>query len=349
MEVKDFRVLIKHSFLMGQSVAQTLHWLQDCYPGSAPSESKIRRWMNQFQRGDFSTLDGDRTGRPRESVTPEFIQKVYELVRADRRIKVSEIANILRISVGSVFTILHTHLDMKKLFARWVPRGLTLDQKAQRIEDSSRCLEIMGHDKKNFFRRYVTMDETWIHHYVPESKQQSAQWIGPGETRPKRFKTQTSAGKVLASVFWDANGILFIDYLEHGKTINSQYYIALLEKLLEEIHEKRPGMQRKKILYHQDNAPAHRSMLTMAKLNEIRFELLPHPPYSPDLAPSDYYLFSDLKQHLRGQRYHSNAEVIGATEGYFAGKDKSFFKKGIEMLEKRWTKCITLSGDYVEE
>jgi hypothetical protein len=59
-------------------------------------------------------------------------------------------------------------------------------------------------------------------------------------------------------VFWDAEGILFIDYLEKGKTITTEYYSSLLTRLDEQIHEKRPGLQKKKIIFHQDNAPAHK-------------------------------------------------------------------------------------------
>ena len=91
-------------------------------------------------------------------------------------------------------------------------------------------------------------------------------------------------------------------------------------------------MAKKKPLFQQDNAPVHKSMKTMVKLNDLRFELLPHPPYSPDMAPSDFYLFADLKKILQGTRFISDDEVIAATEAYFEAKDKSFQKKGIESL-----------------
>ena len=71
------------------------------------------------------------------------------------------------------------------------------------------------------------MDETWIYHYTPETKRLSADWTAAGKSRPKRSNTQQWAGKVMASVFWDAHGTFFIDYLEKGKTINSDYYMAL--------------------------------------------------------------------------------------------------------------------------
>ena len=147
---------------------------------------------------------------------------------------------------------------------------------------------------------------------------------------------QTSADKVLASVFWDVQGILSIDYLEKGRTINSKYYIALLVCLKKEIAKKWPQRKKKNVLFQQDNALCHKSIATMAKLHALHFKLLPHPPFSPDLAPSDYWLFSDLKRMFQGKRFGSNEEVISETEFYFEAKDKFFYKKGIELLEKHW-------------
>lgn len=108
-------------------------------------------------------------------------------------------------------------------------------------------------------------------------------------------------------------------------------------------------MAKKKPLFHQDNAPCQLSMATMVKLYELRFESLPHPSYSPDLAPSDSWLFADLKKMLQRKRFYSNDEVMAATEAYFEAKDKAFYKHGIEKLEKRWTDCIALDGNYVDE
>ena len=86
-------------------------------------------------------------------------------------------------------------------------------------------------------------------------------------------------------------------------------------------------MKKKKVLFHQDHAPCHKSLATMDKLNELTFELLPHPPYSPDMAPSEYYLFADLKKMLQEKRFYSNEEVIAETNACFENKDKSFYKK----------------------
>ena len=77
--------------------------------------------------------------------------------------------------------------------------------------------------------------------------------------------------------------------------------------------------------------------------------MLPHPPCSPDLVPSEYWLFADLKKMLQGKRFGSNKKMIAETETYFESKDESFYKKGIEKLEKRWNECITLERNYVDE
>jgi len=103
-----------------------------------------------------------------------------------------------------------------------------------------------------------------------------------------------------------------------------------------------------KVLFHHDNAPAHTSALAKAKLFELGYELLPHPPYSPDLAPCDFF-FSNLKKSLAGHKFAPNEEVVEATEAYFADLEKTYFSDGLKKLEHRWVKCIQLKRDYVEK
>ena len=90
------------------------------------------------------------------------------------------------------------------------------------------------------------------------------------------------------------------------RTTNSEYYIALLVHLKEEIAKKWSQVKNKKVLFHQDNAPCYKSIATMAKLHELHFELLLHPAYSQDLASSGYWLFADLKKMLQKKRFGSN-------------------------------------------
>jgi [histone H3]-lysine36 N-dimethyltransferase SETMAR len=152
----------------------------------------------------------------------------------------------------------------------------------------------------------------------------------------------------MASVFWDSKGILLIDYLQTGKTITGEYYTNLLDQLNANIRQKRPGLEKKKIIFHQDNAPVHKCSKALVKLKELHYRLLEHPPYSPDLAPSDFHLFPNLKKFLRGKRFSNNDEVIATVNEYFEGLPENHFRDGINKLENRWNRCIELFGEYVE-
>ena len=133
---------------------------------------------------------------------------------------------------------------------------------------------------------------------------------------------------------------LFIDYLEKGRTINIKYYIALLVSLKEELVKKRPQMKKKNVLFHQDNAPGHKLIVTMAKLHGLHFELLPHSPYSPDVAHSGYWLFVDLKRMLQRKRFSSKEEVISENWGVFWGQKQTVLQErhriGREALESEY-------------
>jgi histone-lysine N-methyltransferase SETMAR len=139
------------------------------------------------------------------------------MILDDRRMKVHEIAETISISKERGGYILHEELDMKRLCARWVPRLLTADQKRTRMRISEQCLERFNKNKTDFVRRFITMDETWIHHYTPKSKKQSKQWTEASCSAPKKTCSVPSAGKVMSSVFRVAEGIYLLIILKRIK------------------------------------------------------------------------------------------------------------------------------------
>nr|XP_042912547.1 protein GVQW3-like [Parasteatoda tepidariorum] len=149
MEKTEFRVLIKHCFLMGKNTVQAKQWIDKCYPDSCPSKATICRWFAEFKRGRTDTNDAERSGRPVEAVTPENVSEVTKIIMKDRKVKLREIAEMTQISYGSVFTILHEKLSMKKVFSKWVPRLLSMEQKQQRVDDSESCLSLFTRNKKD--------------------------------------------------------------------------------------------------------------------------------------------------------------------------------------------------------
>ena len=87
----------------------------------------------------------------------------------------------------------------------------------------------------------------------------------------------------------------------------------------------------------------------MATIHDCGFQVVPHPPYSPDLAPSDFHLFPNLKKDLAGQRFTTDEEVIDAVDSYREDQPKIFYCSGKEALGHRWRKCVDSQGDYVEK
>ena len=118
---------------------------------------------------------------------------------------------------------------MHKLTARWVTKSLSDAQMATRASVYSALLKQFRSKEDDFLSRLVTIDETWVHYYEPENKAQSPQSVGPGSPRPKKFKMQPCAGKVMATVFWDAQGVIMLDFLAKKSTVIGAYYANLLD------------------------------------------------------------------------------------------------------------------------
>jgi histone-lysine N-methyltransferase SETMAR len=100
---------------------------------------------------------------------------------------------------------------------------------------------------------------------------------------------------------WNVNGPILVRFQEKGQTVTSaRYSDMLVNELKPTIRSKRRGLLSKRVLLHHDNARPHTAARTVDKLHALKFEVFEHPPYSPDLAPSDFHLFGPMKEHLRG-------------------------------------------------
>ena len=166
----------------------------------------------------------------------------------------------MKISLGSVETIIRDHL---KISARWVPvsRNLTAQDWVCRVTSSQEFLDLFTSDQDKFSRHIVTGDETWIHYWDLECKYESMQWRHALPPPPRKFTTQPSAGKIMATIFWDNKGVLLIDYLPDKTTMNGQYYANLLLKLHQAIKDNRRGMLTRGVWLVHDNSPVHKSTL----------------------------------------------------------------------------------------
>jgi len=171
----------------------------------------------------------------------------------------------------------------------------------------------------------MTMDGTWLYHYDPETKQQSMEWRHSGSPRPKKFRVQKSAGKILASIFWDQDGILPIDCLLNGQTINTEYYSSLLVRLKDILKEKRRRKVTKGILFLHNNAPAHRALAIPEETGLSRLPVSSSPTLLSGSDPVALPPVPWTEKQLKGRHFSSHAEVIAAAETWLDGQPSEFF------------------------
>lgn len=152
-------------------------------------------------------------------------------------------------------------------------------------------------------------DETWVYHFTPESKQQWLEWRHSHSPKKRKFKVTQFARNLMATVFWDKRGVLLFDFMPTGITINSFSYWETLKKLLRAIQNKRRGTLTKRVCLLHDNAWPHVSHETKALIDQYGWNVIFHPLNSPDLAPSDYHLFLNLKKYLRGKKMESDEKL----------------------------------------
>lgn len=131
--------------------------------------------------------------------------------------------------------------------------------------------------------------------YNPETKRQSSQWKSRSSLVPEKARVQKSAGHLMLVAFFDIHGIIYYHLVPQGKTINGEYFAFILKEMLRKVKRKRPELISNGFKLHMDNASPHRAKIVSKFIHKNNIELLPHAPYSPDVAPCDFFFFPILK------------------------------------------------------
>ncbi|GBP26582.1 Putative uncharacterized protein FLJ37770 [Eumeta japonica] len=150
----EHRAVIKYFVKKGKTPKEIFEGMVSVFQESAPSYTMVKKWDR--------CEDDPRPGRPVTVVTEEDVRKIEKLVLVDRRIKLWQIAEELQISKERVGEIIHEHMNMRKISARWVPKMLTPFDKQRRLQTSKDFLELVGDNIDEIYNRIVTVDETWV-------------------------------------------------------------------------------------------------------------------------------------------------------------------------------------------
>lgn len=340
---------IKVETLRGKKPLEIFKALQEVSPECTLPYSTVCRWASQFKTGREGIAHLPIPGRKIDTTDNFMIEKVATLLNVDRRLTCDEIAYELGISHGSVYKILTQHLGMRKISARWVPHMLSKNEKDRRMDNCRQLLRRYDSEQDSMLNRIVAIDETWIRSFEPELKRQSSEWHTPNSPRPVKFRRSMNCPKMLMIFAYDSIGVLASYRVPNGKTVNKECYHMFLRSVLRPaIRRKRPELLAVGPLILHDNASCHKSGVVKALLEEYEWEVLPHPPYSPDISPPDFDLFPKLKEPLRGIRYSDLDELHEAMNAEVRRINKNCLATGIRALPRRWERVIESKGDYFE-
>uniref|UniRef100_A0A8C4PW97 Transposase n=1 Tax=Eptatretus burgeri TaxID=7764 RepID=A0A8C4PW97_EPTBU len=322
------------------------------------SRTRACEWHKTFKEGWEDVEDDPWSGRRSMSRMADIIERVKEMVRADHQLMMRMITEELSINKDTVWSIITENHEMRKVYAKMVPKLLPEDQKQQRV---TVCQDIIEHldDDPDLLRRVITSDASWIFEYDPETKRQSRQWKSPSvETaessvekspRPKKARMSKSKVKVILIAFFDIKGIVHFKFLPQGQTVNQYVCKEILQHLMRSVRDKRRDLwENNAWVLHHENAPAHSSLIIRQFLAERNVPTLEHPPYSPDLAPCDFFLFPKLKGVIKGTRFPDVEAIKRAVTTEFRRIPEEAFQGCIEVWKKRTDKCVRLEGNYFE-
>ncbi len=235
---------------------------------------------------DLQRRTKEKTGR-----SPANVAAVKNLIEDDQRLTVRDIVKDTGITQSVVHKILRKDLQLRRKTAKYVPHLLTPLNLCCRLEICQMMLRIVR-NKPSLLHWIVTMDESFVYLYDPELKCQSSQWLGKDDPRPQKVRCERAVGKTLLISFFDWRGVVHHEYLRN-QTVTSEIFVRILGRLREAMKRRRPRI---KYQLHLDNASPHTADITQLHLIHSGVRTVPHPPYLPDLAPSDFFFYPRLNK-----------------------------------------------------
>lgn len=333
----QLRTIIYYEWLQKKSSCSAATNINKILGEHSVSRTTVHVWFTRFDSGEICFEDDERSGRPTELNDNEL----RSCLEANPEVTTRELEETFGCSHVTILNHLH-NLGYRKVLAKWIPHQLTDYQKQVRLTICESLL-FQPH-RKDFLESLVTGDESWV---LYNNVKRRAFWLPRDVKLPTQAQPEPHQRKNLLCVWFDSLGCLYFELMPVNATVNASVYSNQLQKLADIMKEKRSRRATVHLLH--DNARPHTALLTRQKICELGWHPVPHPPYSPDIAPCDYYLFRPLKHFLSGQTFNSYDALKMAINSFFESQLPAFWRDGIQMLPDRWAKVIDLNGDYIVE
>lgn len=340
MDISEIRVIMKYEFLRKTSASQTAENINAVFGTRVTTQQTVSNWFSKFRKDNFN-LQNEPRGRPESKVCNDKLKMIIES-------NPCQSAQELSVKFGVTKKTILDHINqigkVKKL-DKWVPHELNAKQKEKRLQA---CLMFLSRQKFDpFLNRIVTCDEKWIRY---DNRKRSSQWLDKDEPPKHSPKRNIHEKKLMVSVWWCSAGVIHYEFLKPGSSITAEVYCKSLDEMVKKIKIKQPKLINRSIpILLQDNAKPHTAKISVAKIQELELELLNHPPYSPDIAPTDYYFFRNLDNFFGGKQFKSDDDIKLAFQEFLDTRPPRFYMTGMNKLPLKWQKCVDNMGAYFDE
>ena len=331
---KELRVLLLHEYRLGHKATEAARNICSTMGEDILSIRTAQHWFNRFKTGNFNLNDSRHSGRPVEV----DVDVLKQLIEEDPRLTTRCLAERL----GCSHTTVETHLnELGKAwkYGVWVPHELSPHQLQLRVDA---CMDLItSHRNFQWLCNIITGDEKWVLYVNHTLKRQ---WLGVGQVGLTTPKNDLHPKKIMLSVWWGVKGIIHWELLPAGCNITADLYCQQLDRVAAKLLGKQD-----RIYFLHDNARPHVAKSTREKLLKLGWITIPHPPYSPDLAPTDYHLYRSLSDYLREKKFDDENDLKMDLVKFFGQKSRGFYEHGILSLPERWRQVIDNNGAYIVE
>ncbi|KAK2956525.1 putative Mariner Mos1 transposase [Blattamonas nauphoetae] len=333
------RTLIEFCYLSEMTIQECKETLDRLYGDQGPCERTIRNMFNKLEEGTFNY----EPGLPfRPQFQDHIIEAIRPLIAEDATLSLRKMEILTGISSKTIKRYLLKYFHFIKRHAKWVPHTLTPVNMANRVEGARDLLAKLEVHSLTNFNNIVTGDETWITWRNPSR----FRWQDRDDPPPVIERANIGTKKSMVTVFFGVH-TTFVSVSPRGEAINANSFIHdVLTPLSETIQARAALPPGHKVAIHYDNAPAHSARAVRDFLPQTIFSKLPHPAWSPDLAPCDFWLFGNLKTELRGLIAESDEDILEAVFAFMQAQDAEMRRKVFRKMMKQCREVIRKEGRY---
>lgn len=332
------RSVIHFYYKKGKTPQQIHPKLVAVYEKDAYTLKSVEYWYHQFKCGRNNVDDASKTGRPPlDDVDARILSTLNDYPFAT----LSMLSDACNCSIGTIYNHLTNILGYKNYTLQWVPYFLTDELKEKRLKGANELKAALIEESKKDFQKLITGDQSWFFlTYEPRNK-----WSLSAEEVPNRVSKAIHTQKVMITIMFTKHELLLVDLLPQGQSFNSEYFISNV--MIPTLQRFQEVTGRKKAKLHLDNCRVHNSKKSYEWYNLNHIIRIPHPPYSPDLAPSDFFLFGYIKNKLAGRSFDSPTDLFEAIIEIVNSIPKETFDKVFKSWIERCDKIIRAKGYYI--